>query len=178
MKLSEWSEWEHKRRTAQQRGELLWACVEAIRERHRTNPDASLEEVADQLEVEAREQIGEADRIAQEVLTPTASELERWTAEELEALQLARDEDWGSGTFEAYVWLEGERGAAELAVIFKHEDYPGCMFGSRGWRVAEMVEYVDPHPSLTVMWANIMEQIEASDLGLPTDAKPGEVTWI
>jgi len=41
-----------------------------------------------------------------------------------------------------------------------------------------MVVYVDPHRSLTVMWENIDEQIDATDLGLPSNPEPGEVTWI
>jgi hypothetical protein len=180
MRLSEWSEWEHKHRSAWQRGELLWACVEAVRQRRRANPDLSLEEVADQLEVEAREQIGEAERIATEVLGPAAAERVRWTAEELGALQFTREQamSWRDDASDVYAWLEGEPGEATIAVIFKHRDYPGCMFGSRGWAVAEMVEYVDPHPSLTVMWANIEEEMDASDLGLPSNPTPGEVTWI
>jgi len=87
MRLSERSEWEHRYRSAWRRGELLWACVETIRKRRRANPDLSLEEIADQLEADARQQIGEAERIAEEVLRPAASEPDRWTAEELEALQ-------------------------------------------------------------------------------------------
>ena len=180
MRLSERSEWEHRYRSAWQRGELLWACVETIRKRRRANPDLSLEEIADQLEAEARQQIGEAERIAEEVLRPAASEPDRWTAEELEALQFTREQatSWRDDVSDVYAWLEGEPGAAKIALIFKHRDYPGCMFGARGWDVAEMVVYVDPHPSLTVMWANIDEQIDATDLGLPSNPKPGEVTWI
>jgi len=76
------------------------------------------------------------------------------------------------------VWLEGEPGAATLAVIFRHRDRPGCMFGARHFPVEDLVTPADPRPTPTVIWANIDEDIDAVATGLPAGCHPGEVTWL
>ena len=106
-----------------------------------------------------------------------------WTDQELEALRVTREvmttewPRWRGDVSDVYVWLEGEPGKAEIGVIFKHRDHPGCMFGSRSWPMDLLATSpADPHPTPTIIWANIDEDI-ATD-GLPTDCKPGEVTWM
>jgi hypothetical protein len=48
------------------------------------------------------------------------------------------------------------------------------------WRalVSDLVTPADPDPTPTVIWANIDEDIDAVGHGLPTDCRPGEVTWL
>jgi hypothetical protein len=186
MKLSEWAELERKQREAGHGYERLSTAADAIRERLAANPDMTPEQVADVLMEEAREQIAEVERIG-DILLEEARKPVRWSAQELEALRIFGEQapTWRrreSDVSDVYVWLEGEPGAATLGLIFKHRDHPGCVFGFRMPLAATTLNEdgsIDhPESAVNVTWANIDEEIDASDYGLPTNAKPGEVTWI
>jgi len=94
------------------------------------------------------------------------------------------------------IWLDASRLVHMLEILFRDDARPRCLFG---WRfpateldsdVWEGVEHPDPWekglrgPEQAEIWAgtfaitNFEEQIEAADLGLPTDCDPDGITWV
>lgn len=107
----------------------------------------------------------------------------QWTDQELEALRVLREymtTKWRSregDVSDVNVSIEGEPGAAEFAVTFKHRDRPGCVFGSH-FAMGDVVDGPDDEPSATIVWANLDEDIDAVGYGLPTNCRPDEVIWL
>lgn len=104
---------------------------------------------------------------------------------ETETLRLARERfaHWRDGEAEVIdVRLDGEHPDTALVLTFKHRDRPGCVFGFRmqlsltSAREDGVIDH--PESAVNVIKANVDEEIEAADLGLPTDCSAGQVTWL
>lgn len=78
----------------------------------------------------------------------------------------------------------------DLAVLFRADDRPECLFGRR-WSNIWTMELEDQKNMpvrisdeeaiegfVTLFIVNLAEEIEAVDLGLPSDCDPDSVTWI
>jgi hypothetical protein len=95
------------------------------------------------------------------------------------------------------VRLERSGAVAMVAIMFREESRPGCMFGWRFPATEADSDSIDPYterPSSweeglrgaeqaeiwggTIVLTNFVEQIEAVDLGLPPECDPDGVTWV
>jgi hypothetical protein len=70
---------------------------------------------------------------------------------------------------------------AIMIVTFRHAGRPGCVFGWRGEALPEDDDGADLSPELwaDILVANLGEEIEAEDRGLPTEcSRDGAITWL
>lgn len=86
--------------------------------------------------------------------------------------------------------LEQGRPEGDMAVIlFREVQRPQCIFGFRmearepGRPVlttldGRLEEVVDPDGWAAVIYGNLLERVEAADMGLPEDCDPASITWI
>lgn len=86
--------------------------------------------------------------------------------------------------------LEQQESNSEMVVIlFREARRPKCIFGFRMeahepghpvLRTADgrLEEVVDPDGWAAVIYGNLQEHIEASDMGLPEDCDPAGITWV
>ncbi len=75
--------------------------------------------------------------------------------------------------------LEGRPPGTWLVLTFKHASRPGRVFGYRRavWS-SDPEEHSDPYFPAMGFIINLREEIDAPDLGLPTECSPAAITWI
>ena len=88
------------------------------------------------------------------------------------------------------VYLEkGESQGEDIIILFREVERPSCLFGfrmlarepiepERQWREIEDPEGQAPIGHGTVIYGNLMEHIQAADMGLPKECDPYGITWI
>ena len=79
-----------------------------------------------------------------------------------------------------------------IVILFREARRPQCLFGFRigsrepppidnpdwQWQESEDPEGRIPQGHATVIFGNLMEQVEAADMGLPKECDPHGITWI
>jgi hypothetical protein len=81
-------------------------------------------------------------------------------------------------TFDRPTLEEPEEGKRRLAVIVRDQGAPELRYGYKmelppGWQ-----EEMPPRLLAGLISTELVEIIEAADMGLPVDAVPGEVRWL
>jgi len=83
----------------------------------------------------------------------------------------------------------GEAEGKDIVILFREVERPYCLFGfrmfarepvepGRQWKEIEDPEGRAPIGHGTVIYGNLMEQIQAANMGLPEECEPDGVTWI
>jgi hypothetical protein len=109
-----------------------------------------------------------------------------WTDYESETLRQARElfANWRADDGDigdVKLRLDGVPGDASLFVTFTHRDRPGCQFSYtwplHGWNDDDPEEPDEevPDNQVTLLRANLTEDLCALGYGLPTNCRPGEV---
>ena len=96
----------------------------------------------------------------------------------------------GKGIIVEDIHLEkGESEGDDIVILFREAERPHCLFGFRmfarepvapgqQWKEKEDPEGRAPIGHGTVIYGNLMEQLQAADMGLPKDCDPDGITWI
>jgi hypothetical protein len=112
----------------------------------------------------------------------------RWVQRELTAYPPAGPS--GKGIIVEDVSLEkGEPKGEDIVILFREAERPHCLFSFRmfarepvepeqQWKEDEDPEGRAPMGHGTVIYGNLMEQIQAADMGLPDECDPDGITWI
>ncbi len=112
----------------------------------------------------------------------------QWVRRELGAYPPAGPS--GKGILVEDVHLEqGEPEGEDIVILFREVQRPHCLFGFRmvarepvepeqQWKEEEDPEGRAPIGHGTVIYGNLMEHIQAADMGLPDECDPDGITWI
>lgn len=80
---------------------------------------------------------------------------------------------------------KGEAEGEDIVILFRTARRPHCLFGFRmaareqeKWEGDTGPEELGPTAQGIVVYSNFMEQIMASDMGLPEECHPDGITWI
>lgn len=114
-----------------------------------------------------------------------------------DALQrMLRERQLGQGSKRILVkevYLEKGGGYGDnVIILFREVSRPPCLFGYRTeacepppthqpdwkWDERNDPQGEGPQVSAEMIFANLQERVEASDMGLPEDCKPEQITWI
>lgn len=96
----------------------------------------------------------------------------------------------GKTIFVEDVYLEQtESEEQDIVIVFRASGHPNCLFGfrmfasepvepERQWKENEDPEGQEPIGHGTVIFGNLMEHIQAADMGLPGECVQDGITWI
>ena len=96
---------------------------------------------------------------------------------------------WSKGeqiTVEDVYIEQGKPAGNELVILFRDPQRPHCLFGFRTDPSPPQILTVDgglvpdtdPEGHAEVLYVNLMEEVEAADMGLPEECADKGVTWL